>query len=304
MKKLISLGILFITFVLALSFTTALAGDAAVSRFFSHGMPIQARHSYNREDIPIIDLNKHDLTLKKGKSETLKVSVKPGGKSVSVMWQSSNPKIAKVNDSGKVTAVAPGIAVIWASTNAYMAYYDQTGYSNNCYVNVPGDAKDAKPLGASDRTFTYGKTKLVAPTGKYSEALASVKKSIGGHAYKEIDGTSTYNGLRYDSKERNKAHSDIYIYSYSGTDLGFGYDAREKSPIKTSRGIAIGAKKSAVQKLYGTPASASEYKEGGQTFEILGYDSKTAGKNQYTKMTFHVLKSKSTVVMMFFYFGG
>jgi hypothetical protein len=184
-----------------------------------------------------------------------------------------------------------------------MAYYDLTGYSNQCYVTVPGGAKDAKPLETSDRTFTYGKSKFAAPTSKYKDAIANIKKSIGGQSYSEVDGLSYYYGLRYDSKDRSKAHTDIYIYGYGKDDLGFGYDAREKSPIKTGRGIAIGAKKSAVQNQYGLPSYTGEFTEGGQTYEVFSYNSKTAGKNLYTIMTFHILKSKGTVSFIYFYLG-
>ena len=49
-------------------------------------------------------LSKSSLTLLKGKSKTLKVS----GTSDKVTWSSSDKKIATVNQSGKVTAVAKG----------------------------------------------------------------------------------------------------------------------------------------------------------------------------------------------------
>jgi hypothetical protein len=286
-------------------FTAAFAEAAAAGRFvppidkghvLMQGIQIQARHEVE-EDREFIHLNKLDLTLAKGKSETLKATLLPGGKSVSVEWYSTNPKIAKVSQSGKVTAVAPGTTVISLFSMDYYGAWDQTGDSAVCYVTVPGGSKDAKPLDSSDRTYSYGNKKLTAPTNKFSEALANVKKSIGGNAY-----FSRYyyrTGLLFGSKDFSIAHTFIY-YRGSAEDSknsnGYGFDAYEKSPIKTNRGIGIGAKKSALQQKYGLPTyTPNDYIEARKIYEVYRYRSKTAGKALYTEITFYVLKSKGTV---------
>ena len=291
-----------VIFLLATAFGTAQA--AALPKRFAF-IPVSAmegRHKSDGSD-SFIHISKHDLTLKKGNSETLKATLMPGGKSVSVKWTSSNPKIAKVTNAGKVTAVAPGTTVISIYSDKYYYSGDTTGLSGECYVTVQGGAKDAKPLGAGDRAFSYGEKKLTAPTTKYVEALTNIQKSIGGYAYSEDVVMVTYYGLIYGSKEKDKAHTDIYIYSYADEYLGFGFEAKGNSPIKMGRGIAIGSKKSAVQQQYGLPSSVYQYSEGGKTYEFLGYYSKEAGKNIYMIMTFHILKSKGTVSMMTFYSG-
>jgi hypothetical protein len=81
------------------------------------------------------------------------------------------------------------------------------------------------------------------------------------------------------------------------------FTAREKSPIKTSRGIAVGAKKSTVQQKYGLPTLTDQYTVNGKAYEIFTYRTKAAGKNQYTDMTFYFLKSKGTVSEISFYLG-
>ena len=297
MKKITKAGILTLTFVFAFVFTAAAFAEGAAGKI-TQGPPITARHKYENGD-PFIDLNKNDMTLKKGKSETLKAVLRPSGKSVPVMWLSSNPQIAKVSiSSGKVTAVAPGTTIISASTLEYkIGIYDQTGFSGQCFVTVQGEAKDAKPLGTSDWTYNYGKTKLTAPTNNYSTALANIKKSIGGYAYLDYyEGIGNYEGVILGSNDRKKAHTDIYFISNDKGPFAFGFAASGKSLITTSRGIAIGTKKSVVQQKYGLPTYESE--------EFFSYFVKTAGKGFYTNMTFRFLKSKGTVSMITFYLGG
>ena len=298
MKKISRAGILTLAFVFAFVFTAAALAES------TRDMPISARHKYVKGN-PFIDLNKHDITLKKGKSATLKAVLKPSGQSVSVIWYSSNPKIAKVSTSGKVTAVAPGTTVISASHMEYIGTYDQTGFSGVCYVTVQGDAKDAKPLNKNDRTYNYGKTKFTAPTSNYSAAIANVKKSIGGYSYHvDFPNIGHYEGVILGSDDRSKAHTDIYFLSNEIRAVGYGFYASGKSPIKTSRGIAIGTKKSVVQQQYGLPTSAYEFEEVGKAYELLSYHVKTAGKGFYTRMTFTILKSKNTVSKIAFYLGG
>lgn len=276
-------------------------------------IPIQAKHTpgYGEE---IVDLNKHNLSLKKGKTATLKATIKPGGKTLKVTWKSSNPKIAKVSSKGKITAVAPGVAIITATAKKYSFDIDGSGSSNECYVTVKAGSKDPKPIGDNDRTYYYGKTRLKAPTieGNYEKALAEVKRKIGGYSYVEyeypdvdddIDGYK-YTGLIYGSKIVNKAHTDIYFSKYLRYS-GYGFVAKGKSPIKTYRGITIGAKKSAVQKKYGLPTEIYQYKDQGKTYERYIYVSRSmkSGKAQYTRTIFEFQKSKGKVSKIYFYCG-
>jgi len=305
MKKVIRAGILSLTFVFSFMIMAVMAEGAAAGCVFSPGIKISARHNYNG-DYQYIHLSKHDLTLQKGKSETLKAVLIPSGQSVSVKWYSSNPKIAKVSSSGKVTAVSPGIAVISAGSDKHVGIGDQTGDSDECYVTVLGGANDVKPLGISDQIFYYGKTKLKAPAGNYEKAIANIKKSIGGYAYSEEGGYMT--GLIFGSTNAEKAHTKIYKIGFFDGFEGFGFSAIEMSPIKTSRGISVGAKKSEVLQKYGLPTETLDYleeedEEDGKTYPVYLYEAKTAGKAQYTRVMFDFRKSKNTVSDICFFFG-
>jgi len=280
--------------VLGLSFTNSIITNSITAQTaYAKGISMQEKHNYNK-DFPIIHLSKHDLTMKKGQSETLKASLLPGGKSLSVTWKSSNPQIAKVSNAGKVTAVAPGIVKIAAYNKNYFVDDDQTGSSNECWVTVQGGTNDAKPLGTSDLTYSYGETKFKIPTSKYDEALANVKKNIGGYDYYSEEYCRA--GLLFGSKDASKAHTYIYTYKlYVGESYGYGFIAREKSPIKTSRGITIGAKKDKIQQKYGLPFYTYQYTEAGKTYEIYDYVIKAAGNGLSAGLSFQFLKSKGTV---------
>ena len=305
MNKVKRSGILSLTFVFTFMIMVAMAEGATASRVFSSGTIISARHNYN-DDYQYIHLSKHDLTLKKGKSETLKAVLIPSRQSVSVTWYSSNPKIAKVSGSGKVTAVAPGIAVISAGSDKHVGIGDQTGESDECYVTVLGGANDVKPLGISDRTFYYGNTEFKAPAGNYEKAIANIKKSIGGYAYSED--WDYLKGLIFGSTNAEKAHTKIYKVGIFEGYEGFGFAAMEKSPIKTSRGISVGAKKSEVLLKYGLPTETLNYlededEEDGKTYPVYLYEAKTAGMDQYTRVMFEFKKSKNIVSEIIFFFG-
>ena len=307
-RKIIIATIFSLTILLAFMFTAALAeGAVEKSIAFIPVTAIEGKHSYDSSYGPCVNINKHDVTLKKGKSETLKATLLPSGKPVSVTWESSNPKIAKVSSSGKVTAVAPGTAVISIYSEEHPGFYDKTGRSWECFVTVPGGTKDAKPIGASDRTYFYGKTKLTAPTSNIRDALAKVKKSIGGYSYKENDEyEGYYDGLIFGAKEVSKAHTDIFAQvTEEGIYFKFGYAAwNEKSPIKTSRGIVIGSKKNEVQQKYGLPSYTGQFTYNGKAYETFTYVAKATGTGLYTNFSFHFLKSKGTVSTIAFTIGG
>lgn len=76
-----------------------------------------------------ISLNKSSILLDVGYSETLKYTLDTGLNSSDVVWKSSNPEIAIV-ENGKVTAVSKGSTIITASID---------GKSSTCRVTVSAD---------------------------------------------------------------------------------------------------------------------------------------------------------------------
>ena len=68
-----------------------------------------------------INLNKEELNLMAGATETLVATVTPPDTTDTVAWSSDKPEVATVDSTGKVTAVAPGEAVITAKAGSVSA---------------------------------------------------------------------------------------------------------------------------------------------------------------------------------------
>lgn len=97
-----------------------------------------------------LKLNKKNLTLVVGKSETLTIK---GTKKVS--WSSSNKEVAPVSKAGKVTAVAAGIAKITATSDKkkYICTVTVIEAENMALKEAPFEAREE----------TFGKIKVVIP---------------------------------------------------------------------------------------------------------------------------------------------
>ncbi len=81
-----------------------------------------------------VGLDRTDISLEVGKSTTLSYTINPSrAADKAVAWSSSNPSVATVNDSGRVTAVSVGSAVITVTTN-------DGGKTATCNVTVPANA--------------------------------------------------------------------------------------------------------------------------------------------------------------------
>ena len=85
-------------------------------------------------------INRHNLKLSVGESETLKARVASDQKGFAfrkptvstVTWHSTNEAVAAVDENGAVTALAPGEAVVYALT-------DDGYYRSSCTVRVTGN---------------------------------------------------------------------------------------------------------------------------------------------------------------------
>ena len=96
--------------------------------------------------IAVTNLPAKQLTLKKGKSFTLKTKVTATGKiSKKVAYKSSNKKVATVNAKGKITAKKKGTATI--------TVYSKADKKKTCKIKVNGRQMD--DLVFTDNTMYY-----------------------------------------------------------------------------------------------------------------------------------------------------
>ena len=95
-----------------------------------------------------ITLNKSNLSLVVGETEKLEATIKPSytTNDKTITWESSNPKVAQVDENGNITAKSEGTATITATTS--------NGITTNCEVVVTnylkGDVDNDKRISIKD----------------------------------------------------------------------------------------------------------------------------------------------------------
>ncbi len=106
--------------------------------------------------VTAVELNKNELTLAEGASETLTAKVTPDNASdKTVTWVSSDTAVATVNGSGMVTAVAEGEATITATAA------DGSGHSDECLVRVGDGAITAIELNKATLGLILGNSETL-----------------------------------------------------------------------------------------------------------------------------------------------
>ena len=143
------------------------------------------------------------ITLKEGQSKQLKAVVSPIDTTERVKWHSSNPKIAKVDQTGKVTALKSGETVIYATT-------DSLDYWAGCNVRVKKAATNSGNISVSKtvikKVSALKKKKALIKYNKVQGASSyqiqySMKKNFAGAKTKTAKGTSLkVSGLKVKKK--------------------------------------------------------------------------------------------------------
>lgn len=74
-----------------------------------------------------VQLSENEISIEENTSHTLEVTILPENTTDTASWSSNDESVAKVDQSGNVTAVAPGTAIITVTSGEY---------SDTCYVTV------------------------------------------------------------------------------------------------------------------------------------------------------------------------
>ena len=113
--------------------------------------------------IETIILNKTDITLTKGTSETLQAIINPSDTTddKTLKWTSRNPDVATVDNTGKVTAVGGGTATITVKS--------QNGKEASCEVKVTSKIESIS-LNKSNITLSKGTSETLKATINPSDA--------------------------------------------------------------------------------------------------------------------------------------
>lgn len=199
---------------------------------------------------PGISISRSSLSLGIGDQSSLSASTTVSGSRVS--WSSSSPSVASVSDSGLVTAVGEGTALISASITV-----DSRTYSDKCTVTVVGNGwttvelpqkdgftvetknqyryRDKSTTTSSESSLAgwtlYDEASEYGPWGPWSEwengsGAINVKDSNLIEVETRHDGTTYYNLYYY--KYWN-AGAGAYYYTYSSGMGGTKYTATAKA---------------------------------------------------------------------------
>ena len=138
-----------------------------------------------------ITLDKTELTLKVGAEETLSVTYTPDNATEkSVLWSSSAPAIASIDNAGKITAKSAGTATITATTaNSKTATCEITvtsGVSGNTYVvtDVIGNLSEDK---LTELKEAYADTTLIFGADNSVTLSSNVGAFIQTGTYRQED---------------------------------------------------------------------------------------------------------------------
>ncbi|MDO5424871.1 MAG: Ig-like domain-containing protein [Eubacteriales bacterium] len=140
------------------------AGTATITITLASGLKGTVTVKVNAAKTTSVKLNKTKLSLQKGKTATLKATVKPSTSTEKVTYTSSNKKIATVTSKGVVKAVSPGTAKITVKSGSKKAV---------CTVTVTGIK--TKKITNVKKTITLKKGKSVTLKPKLSPSGSTEK---------------------------------------------------------------------------------------------------------------------------------
>jgi uncharacterized protein YjdB len=131
-----------------------------------------------------VTLNKENITLTVGGSETLVATIAPANAAnQNVTWSSNAPAVATVNNSGEVTAIAAGAAVITATTQ-------DGGFTASCGVTVTDVAVAVTGVSLDKTTLSLtvgGSETLVATVAPTNAANPTVTWSSNAPAVATVN---------------------------------------------------------------------------------------------------------------------
>lgn len=129
-----------------------------------------SKNQETKIDPTSVSLNKHDIWLVEGETAALTATVAPdNATNKSLNWSSSSPAVATVDQSGNVTAVAEGQAIIMVATVS-------GGKTDACNVHVSKKGPDPEP-GDVVESVTVSPAAVEVAEGASAQLTASASPS-------------------------------------------------------------------------------------------------------------------------------
>ena len=174
-----------------------------------------------------IRLNFSSISISKGTGQTISATVSPSNRTVT--WTSSNSSVVSVNKTGYVYGVAPGTAIITATTNGgktascSVSVIDQSN-NNNFHksesISFTGGSINAELdstwFSLNNKTYNHALCKFASLVSVLSyKSLSSIKENLGKLGFE-----TTGNG--FDSYWVDAKKSDLHKNGYIITKQTFG----------------------------------------------------------------------------------
>ena len=176
---------------------------------YKNTVPWSSFGEFETTDIAILDieLSQSSVTLTEGENTYITITITPDdAEDKSVSWSSSNPYVATVDDTGKVTAIAAGTATITVTAN------DGSGVTASCEVEVKEKllGKCATPV----VNYVDGKVMLTCETEEAT--IVSVTNETTEYAVGECEGTEfdlipTYTITAYATKAKYETSDEVAL---------------------------------------------------------------------------------------------
>ena len=169
------------------------------------------------------------LSLKKGTTAQLTAKVAPDDADQAVTWASSDDKVVTVDKTGKVTAVAKGVAKVTATT--------ANGKSASVTVTVTEDSEVPGPTGPTEPTKPGTEKPTTKPTTKPNDGKLSATGADTADVQRLFQGTLSDMIERYDIiRHAELYHNDIAIAAVE-QDIDRVTAAKAADELLTLRGV-------------------------------------------------------------------
>lgn len=153
------------------------------------------------EEVTGLQLNYDKKTIYKGKSFTLKATVKPNGASnPAVTYESSNEKVATVSSKGKVTGKKAGTAIITVTTK-------ENGYKAFCVVTVKQNVTKIK-LNYTSYKLGYKKSVQLKATVTTTASNKKVKWTSSNPSVATVSSNGKVKAKKYGTTTITAAATD------------------------------------------------------------------------------------------------
>lgn len=159
-----------------------------------------------------IKLNKSETTIYTGNTETLVATVEPSDTTDTVVWTSSKESVATVDNTGKVTAVAPGTATITAKAG------DKTATCTVTVENAPCTHTSKTPVPAKASTCEEKGWDAYQKCDQCGKLFDTNGNPIDGIPYRALDAAAhDFNTSEWGYKEAD-GHAHVCRYNAAHHD--------------------------------------------------------------------------------------